>query len=198
MSKLESKPLAFPSSPKISDTTKQLIRSCLQITEEKRINWDQLFALAGVQEPIEGEKEPEPNRKVIENIENKHSIYTQRLKQRTESICQYPVTNKHNRSLSNTSFMQIEQQNKICSNERPMKAKLSYLEAANDRSSSRYKTELEYKEQAKLNPQAIFLRFNTQRMELNKVVDNVCTPPLPTKKTSSNTTNDSFRTPSAL
>lgn len=36
-------PLTFPSNIKISELTKDFIRSCLEINEAERISWDQVF-----------------------------------------------------------------------------------------------------------------------------------------------------------
>ncbi|KAM3138963.1 hypothetical protein pb186bvf_008976 [Paramecium bursaria] len=171
ISKLDSKPLSFPPTVKATESTKNLIKQCLQLSEEKRISWEQLFQQFELQEkPL-------------------YSIQTQRVKQRTESMCQYQLVNKHNRSLSNTGLQRDEKSPQENNQKKTYK---TYLESQ----LPRFRTDVE-QERERSNSQ--MNKFNTQKLET--FLDTVHTPPLPNKKynsTSNKSANDSFRTPSAM
>ncbi|CAD8050500.1 unnamed protein product [Paramecium sonneborni] len=123
MTKLDTKPLEFPSFPKVSDQTKFIIKNCLQINEEKRISWDTLFDLVDIQEqpiiynhsilPIIQKNSAQQNSTQYQSQQNQQNNATQenvsfiekrsnqRTKQRTESMGNGNFVSRHNRSLSN-------------------------------------------------------------------------------------------------
>ncbi|CAD8087916.1 unnamed protein product [Paramecium sonneborni] len=221
MAKLDTKPLEFPSQPKVSELTIKIIKGCLQINEEKRISWDELFSLIGMQEQT---NLPEINHQILpviqKNTQQQQQQYQsqqqestqikqnlsfieikphQRVKQRTESMGTYHFVSRHNRSMSNATpthdldkSSDRQQKPKFYT-----KAKISYLQPDN-RKITPQRNITAYTQESERDRNNSFLKFTTQKIELIKFLENAHTPPLPNKKYSTNNNNDSFRTPSNL
>ncbi|CAD8143907.1 unnamed protein product [Paramecium pentaurelia] len=188
MNKLDSKPLQFPVHPYISDSTKLLIKGCLQINEDKRWNWDDLFKAVYLNSNENKENSPisiikddlrSPTYRQDQNSQKndyKYSLQMQRIKQRTESLCQQ--INKHNRSYSNATFQTNDKSNRQ-DNKTPVndkqKLKQNNIQQERERSTSQN------------------YRFHTQRNELTTFFDKI-----QNAQQKLNSNNDSCRTASAL
>ncbi|CAK90527.1 unnamed protein product (macronuclear) [Paramecium tetraurelia] len=199
MNKLDSKPLSFPVHPQVSENTKKLIKGCLQISEERRWSWEDLFNSVNINLNTSDNKQESPTSTVKEDTQigtqrenqnynqSKYSIQMLRIKQRTESLCQQ--INKHNRSFSNTAFLTNDvvkkYENKTPINEKQKQA-TSYLDLKDKLRQNQEKTERERSSSQNS-------KFHTQRSELNNYLEKIHNVQ---QKLNSN--NDSCRTPSAL
>ncbi|CAD8051650.1 unnamed protein product [Paramecium sonneborni] len=197
MNKLDSKPLSFPVHPQVSENTKKLIRGCLQINEEKRWSWEDLFNSVNINLNTIENKQESPTSTVKEDTQiatqrenqnysqSKYSIQMLRIKQRTESLCQQ--INKHNRSFSNTAFLTNDiakrYENKTPINDKQKQA-TSYLDLKEKQNPFKVERERSSSQNSK---------FHTQRSELNSYLEKIHNVQ---QKLNSN--NDSCRTPSAL
>ncbi|CAK79528.1 unnamed protein product (macronuclear) [Paramecium tetraurelia] len=217
MGKLDTKPLEFPPFPKVSEQTIKIIKGCLQINEEKRISWDQLFSLVGMQEQTT--TLPEINQALPVIQKNTYSQYQsqqqestqikqnlsfveirphQRAKQRTESMGTYHFVSRHNRSMSNaTPTNDADKSSERQKGKFYTKTKISYLQPDNRRVTPQRNITAYTQESERDRNNNSFVKFTTQRVELIKFLENAHTPPLPNKKYSTNN-NDSYRTPSNL
>ncbi|CAK71363.1 unnamed protein product (macronuclear) [Paramecium tetraurelia] len=197
MNKLDSKPLSFPTHPRVSDSTKQMIKGCLQIREEKRWSWEDLFKAVNFNSN-ENKENSSPKQEIHaqtyrenlssqNNNQSKYSLQMQRFKQRTESLCQQ--INKHNRSYSNTAFQTNERSNRY-DNKTPVNDKskqtCSYFDLKENLKQNNIKQERE-----RSNSQNY--RFHTQRNELTTFIDKIHNVQ---QKLNSN--NDSCKTTSAM
>ncbi|CAD8137180.1 unnamed protein product [Paramecium pentaurelia] len=199
MNKLDSKPLSFPVHPQVSENTKKLIKGCLQINEEKRWSWEDLFNSVNINLKTIDNQQESPTSTIKEDTQiatqrenqnynqSKYSIQMLRIKQRTESLCQQ--INKHNRSFSNTAFL-TNNTIKRYENKTPINEKQKQITSY-----------LDLKEKLKQNPGKVERersnsqnsKFHTQRSELNNYLEKIHHVQ---QKLNSN--NDSCRTPSAL
>ncbi|CAD8074619.1 unnamed protein product [Paramecium primaurelia] len=215
MAKLDTKPLEFPTYPKVSEQTIKIIKGCLQINEDKRISWDQLFQLVGMQEQtilpeinqvlpvIQKNTQSQYQSQQQESIQIKQNLsfveikQHQRVKQRTESMGTYHFVSRHNRSMSNaTPTNDIDKSGERQKCKFYTKTKISYLQPDN-RKITPQRNITTYTQESERDKNNSFIKFTTQRIELIKYLENAHTPPLPNKKYSTNN-NDSFRTPSNL
>ncbi|CAD8065045.1 unnamed protein product [Paramecium primaurelia] len=215
MAKLDTKPLEFPPYPKVTEQTIKIIKGCLQINEEKRISWDQLFSLSGMQEntilpeitPVlpliqkntqsQYQSQQQESTQIKQNLSFLEIRPHQRVKQRTESMGTYHFSNRHNRSMSNAT--PNNDADKSSERQKPKfytKTKISYLQPDN-RKITPQRNITAYTQESERDRNSSFVKFTTQRIELIKFLENAQTPPLPNKKYSTNN-NDSFRTPSNL
>ncbi|CAD8167079.1 unnamed protein product [Paramecium pentaurelia] len=215
MAKLDTKPLEFPTYPKVSEQTIKIIKGCLQINEDKRISWDQLFELVGIQEQtilpeinqvlpvIQKNTQSQYQSQQQESIQIKQNLSFveikphQRVKQRTESMGTYHFVSRHNRSMSNaTPTNDIDKSSERQKCKFYTKTKISYLQPDN-RKITPQRNITAYTQESERDKNSSFIKFTTQRVELIKFLENAHTPPLPNKKYSTYN-NDSFRTPSNL
>ncbi|CAD8160861.1 unnamed protein product [Paramecium octaurelia] len=216
MAKLDTKPLEFPPYPKVTEQTIKIIRGCLQINEDKRISWDQLFSLAGMQEfatlpeitPVlpliqkntqsQYQSQQQEPTQIKQNLSFLEIKPHQRVKQRTESMGTYHFPNRHNRSMSNaTPTHDVDKSSERQKGKFYTKTKISYLQPDN-RKITPQRNITAYTQESERDRNSSFVKFTTQRIELIKFLENAHTPPLPNKKYSTNNNNDSFRTPSNL
>ncbi|CAK74826.1 unnamed protein product (macronuclear) [Paramecium tetraurelia] len=215
MAKLDTKPLEFPPYPKVTEQTIKIIKGCLQINEDKRISWDQLFSLAGMQEyatlpeitPVlpliqkntqsQYQSQQQEPTQIKQNLSFLEIKPHQRVKQRTESMGTYHFPNRHNRSMSNaTPTHDLDKSSERQKGKFYTKTKISYLQPEY-RKITPQRNITAYTQESERDRNSSFVKFTTQRIELIKFLENAHTPPLPNKKYSTNN-NDSFRTPSNL
>ncbi|CAD8046596.1 unnamed protein product [Paramecium primaurelia] len=201
MAKLDSKPLDFPCFPRVSDQTKQIIRSCLQIYEDKRISWDGLFELTNTQDlinipnqsmlpliqkhPIQYQSQQnQQNNQATENIEKGPH---QRTKLRTESMGNCNFTSRHNRSLSNANNhdkdKSDERQKVKCTT-----PKLSYLQKVTPQRQTTTITSDSERERSNS-----IIKFANKKLSLMKYLENAHTTPQDQKDN-----NEQSKSPSYL
>ncbi|CAD8050269.1 unnamed protein product [Paramecium sonneborni] len=200
MNKLDSKPLSFPLHPYVSDSTKLLIKGCLQIREEKRWNWEELFKAVNLTTNENKDNSPtqiikeiiqSPTQQENQNLssnQSKYSLQMQRIKKRTESLCQQ--INNHNRSLSNATLQTNERSNRY-DNKTPVhdksKQTSSYLDLREKFIENKSKQQKE-RSTSQNN------RFHTSRSELTSIIDKIQN----VKQQFNSNNNDTCRTPSAF
>ncbi|CAD8075624.1 unnamed protein product [Paramecium sonneborni] len=218
MAKLDTKPLEFPPYPKVSELTIRIIKGCLQINEDRRISWDELFSLVGMQEqttlpeinhilPViqkntqqcQYQSQQQQSTQIKQNLSFIEIKPHQRVKQRTESMGTYHFVSRHNRSMSNaTTNNDVDKSNDKQKPKIYTKTKISYLQPDNRKITPQRNITAQTQESER-DRNSSFVKFTTQRIELIKFLENAHTPPIPNKKYSTNNNNnDSFRTPSNL